>query len=121
MVKLFCAVVGAAGSAFPVEIDASELVGELKEAIKDKKKNDLEKTDADKLELYLAKKGDAWLTENEVKGVSHTSGLTLLDAARAEISVVSLSEKDVRHQIDKHQVAAGNGPVNVLVVVPACA
>ncbi|GMF36237.1 unnamed protein product [Phytophthora lilii] len=119
MVKLFCAVVGAAGSAFPVEIDASELVGLLKEAIKaEKQKYDFP---VSKLQLYLAKKGDAWLTENEVKGVSHTSGLTLLDAARAEISVVGLSEIDVRHQIDKHQVAAGNGPVNVLVVVPACA
>ncbi|KAI9994777.1 hypothetical protein PInf_011608 [Phytophthora infestans] len=49
MVKLICAMVGSAGRAFPVEIDASELVGDVKEAIKDKNKNDLEKSDADKM------------------------------------------------------------------------
>ncbi|EGZ11069.1 hypothetical protein PHYSODRAFT_264761, partial [Phytophthora sojae] len=44
MVKLFCAIVGAAGSAFPVDIDAGQSVGDLKKAIK-----------ADKLQLFLAK------------------------------------------------------------------
>ncbi|GMF49697.1 unnamed protein product [Phytophthora lilii] len=117
MVKLFCAVVGAAGSAFPVEIDASELVGDLKEAIKDKKKNDLKKTDADRLELYLAKKGDAWLTENEVKEVRDTSGLKHLDAARARLRRVGLSDEDMV-EVDEDDEAAGNGLVNVLVVVP---
>ncbi|KAL7687686.1 putative P-loop containing nucleoside triphosphate hydrolase [Plasmopara halstedii] len=36
MVKLLCAIVGEQGSAFPVDIDASQLVGDLKDAIKAK-------------------------------------------------------------------------------------
>ncbi|ETL82391.1 hypothetical protein L917_17436, partial [Phytophthora nicotianae] len=114
MVKLFCAVVGAAGSAFSVGVDESDTVDDLKKAIRAEPEFGYPNS---KMNLFLAKRGDASLTENEVKGVSDTSGLTHLDVARAEISVVGLSEKDVRHQVDKHQVAAGNGPVNVMVVV----
>ncbi|POM74673.1 Crinkler (CRN) family protein, partial [Phytophthora palmivora] len=114
MVQLFCAVVGAAGSAFSVRVDESDTVDDLKKAIRAEPEFGYPNS---KMKLFLAKRGDAWLTENEVKGVSDTSGLTHLDAARAEISVVGLSEKDVRHQVDKHQVAAGNGPVNVMAVV----
>ncbi|ETN01922.1 hypothetical protein PPTG_23989 [Phytophthora nicotianae INRA-310] len=114
MVKLFCAVVGAAGSAFSVGVDESDTVDDLKKAIRAEPEFGYPNS---KMNLFLAKRGDAWLTENEVKGVSDTSSLTHLDVARAEISVVGLSEKDVRHQVDKHQVAAGNGPVNVMVVV----
>ncbi|EEY59530.1 crinkler (CRN) family protein, putative [Phytophthora infestans T30-4] len=36
MVTLYCAVVGVAGSAFPVDIDESKSVGHLKDAIKEK-------------------------------------------------------------------------------------
>ncbi|KAG2872103.1 hypothetical protein PC116_g28317 [Phytophthora cactorum] len=36
MVKLFCAIDGVAESAFPVNIDAGQLVGDLKDAIKAK-------------------------------------------------------------------------------------
>ncbi|KAI9994774.1 hypothetical protein PInf_011605 [Phytophthora infestans] len=65
MVKLICAMAGAAGRAFPVEIDASQLVGDVKEAIKDKNKNNLEKSDADKLK-------DAFLClEDATKGFFH--------------------------------------------------
>ncbi|KAE9258632.1 hypothetical protein PR003_g35128, partial [Phytophthora rubi] len=46
--KLFCAIVGVAGSAFEVDIDEGASVSALKEAIKDKKKNDLKDVDADK-------------------------------------------------------------------------
>ncbi|KAG2768153.1 hypothetical protein Pcac1_g20609 [Phytophthora cactorum] len=35
MVKLFCAIVGDAGSAFPVDIDVGQSVGDLKKAIKE--------------------------------------------------------------------------------------
>ncbi|OWZ12790.1 Crinkler (CRN), partial [Phytophthora megakarya] len=55
MVKLFCAIVGVAGSSFPVDIDENETVGDLKDAIQDKKPNDLKDVDADKLQLFLAK------------------------------------------------------------------
>jgi hypothetical protein len=40
MVKLFCALVGAAGSAFPVDIDGSQSVGDLKDKIAEKQKYD---------------------------------------------------------------------------------
>ncbi|KAG2850628.1 hypothetical protein PC119_g18296, partial [Phytophthora cactorum] len=118
MVKLFCAIVGAAGSVFSVKVDESDSVDDLKDAIKEKNSATIT-CDAKDLQLYLAKKGDAWLTEEEVKkGVSDTTGLKLLDAVRAEIGDVGLSQDDVRLQVTKEEVAALKGPVNVLVVVP---
>lgn len=114
MVKLFCAVVGAAGNAFPVDIDASQSVGDLQKAIKVELEYD---SAAIKLQLYLAKNGATWLTENEVNGVSDTSGLTHLDAGRAKLWRVGLSDEDMV-EVDEEGEAAGNGPVNVLVVAP---
>jgi serine/threonine-protein kinase RIO1 len=62
MIKLFCAVVGD-GSVFPVDIDASETVGDLKDAVKEKQGYDFA---ASKLTLYLAKKEDgAWLIDDD--------------------------------------------------------
>ncbi|KAG4221161.1 hypothetical protein PC116_g30362, partial [Phytophthora cactorum] len=62
MVTLFCAVVGVAGSAFPVDIDANKSVGHLKDAIKEKNAATIT-CDAKDLQLFLAKKGGAWLTQ----------------------------------------------------------
>ncbi len=62
MVKLVCAVVGEKGSAFPVTIDVSELVGDLKKSIALKQKYDFA---ANKLQLFLAKKGERWLRDDE--------------------------------------------------------
>ncbi|POM67835.1 Crinkler (CRN) family protein, partial [Phytophthora palmivora] len=62
MVKLFCAIVGVAGSAFSVRVDESDTVGYLKKEIKEKKPNDLKNVDAKNLQLFLAKTADgAWL------------------------------------------------------------
>ncbi|KAG4037227.1 hypothetical protein PC123_g27208 [Phytophthora cactorum] len=67
MVKLFCALVGVAGSAFPVDIDENKSVGHLKDAIKAKKPNDFKDVDADKLQLFLAKTDDgAWLKSKDL-------------------------------------------------------
>ncbi|EGZ14158.1 hypothetical protein PHYSODRAFT_363598, partial [Phytophthora sojae] len=67
MVKLFCAIVGAAGSAFPVDIDGGQSVGDLKKAIKAEKTNDFKDIDADKLKLYVAKtEGGAWLRSKDL-------------------------------------------------------
>ncbi|KAG0378734.1 hypothetical protein BGX24_002966 [Mortierella sp. AD032] len=53
-IKLFCLVDGEAlSNAFPVEIESSKTIGDLKEAIKSKKKNDFQKIDANKLILQL--------------------------------------------------------------------
>ncbi|KAG1707076.1 hypothetical protein DVH05_026272 [Phytophthora capsici] len=55
MVKLYCAIVGAAGSAFSVEVGEDQTVDDLKLAIKNQKPNDLKDVDRDKLQLFLAK------------------------------------------------------------------
>lgn len=73
MVKLWWSVVGAEGSAFAVTIDTSESANGLKKVIKTERSSRIE-CDVDELRLYLAKKGDAWLTENELKYVKETSG-----------------------------------------------
>ncbi|KAG2957489.1 hypothetical protein PC119_g27316 [Phytophthora cactorum] len=64
MITLYCAVVGVAGSAFPVDIDENKSVGHLKDAIKEKK---MYQFPADELQLFLAKKGDgAWLNGDDL-------------------------------------------------------
>ncbi|EEY70601.1 Crinkler (CRN) family protein [Phytophthora infestans T30-4] len=117
--KLFCAIVGVAGSVFSVRVDESDSVDDLKEAIKAKKPNDFKDVDAYKLQLFLAKteKGNgAWLTEKDVKeGVSDTSDLKLLGAAQARLRLVGLSDRDVGG-VDEKEAAEGRGPVNVVVV-----
>eukprot|EP00644_Phytophthora_capsici_P015141 jgi/Phyca11/511091/fgenesh2_kg.PHYCAscaffold_75_\ len=52
--KLFCAIVGVAGSAFSVEVGEDQTVDDLKDAIK--VKNDDIKCPARELQLFLAKK-----------------------------------------------------------------
>uniref|UniRef100_K3XBH8 Crinkler effector protein N-terminal domain-containing protein n=1 Tax=Globisporangium ultimum (strain ATCC 200006 / CBS 805.95 / DAOM BR144) TaxID=431595 RepID=K3XBH8_GLOUD len=74
MVKLVCVVVGEEGSAFPVDIEPTQLVGDLKDAIQKKKPNRI-KCDADELQLFLAK-GDAWLPSNDPDVVAMRSGET---------------------------------------------
>ncbi|KAL3666462.1 hypothetical protein V7S43_008710 [Phytophthora oleae] len=119
MVELFCAIVGETRSAFPVYIGGGESVFALKAAIKAEMSNRFRDVDANKLQLFLAKKDKGrgvWLTEGEVMhGVSDTSDLKLLRSARAELGSVGLSEDDVRFQVSEEQVADLKGPVNVLV------
>nr|ALV13261.1 CRN112c [Phytophthora sojae] len=118
MVKLYCAVVGVAGSAFSVRVDESDTVDDLKKSIKAKKPNDLKDIDADKLELYVAKRDGEWLTEADVKsGVTDITGLVRLEVVRAKLFSVGLSD-EVVSEVDAQEEAAGRGPVNVLVVVP---
>ncbi|KAL7999158.1 putative P-loop containing nucleoside triphosphate hydrolase [Plasmopara halstedii] len=117
MVTLFCAIVGEKGSAFSVDIDASQSVDQLKDAIAQEKKYDFA---ADELELYLAKKGESWLTENEVKNsVRDISNFVPLDVSRAPLNIVGLSENDVYYQVTVEDNKAKKVPVNVLVVVPS--
>ncbi|TDH70030.1 hypothetical protein CCR75_007027 [Bremia lactucae] len=63
MLELVCAVIGVK-AVFPVDIDEKKIVGALKDAIKAKIPSKV-KCDASDLELYLARKGDAWLSESE--------------------------------------------------------
>ncbi|KAG2782154.1 hypothetical protein PC116_g34436, partial [Phytophthora cactorum] len=87
MVKLFCAIVGDAGSAFPVDIDAGQSVGDLKDAIKAKKPNKIT-CDADELQLFLAKKADgAWLQDDD-------PGVLELDEGRIHRDLQTLIDGD---------------------------
>ncbi|KAL3658060.1 hypothetical protein V7S43_016904 [Phytophthora oleae] len=117
MASLYCGVVGEAGSAFLIDIEEGKSVDQLKDAIKRKKSATIN-CDANMLQLFLAKKNGVWLTEADVKeGVSDTTGLEPLKAARASLRSVGLSDEDVGG-VDEAEAAEGRGPVNVLVVVP---
>jgi hypothetical protein len=120
MVTLFCTFVGVKGDAFSIDIDESKLVSDLKNKIKNERKNDLRKVDADTLQLFLAKKGDdTWLTQKQVEeGISSTSEFESLDVAGVPLNLVSLSEEDIRFQVTKEDVKGKNVPCHVLVVVP---
>lgn len=71
-------------------MDESDSVGDLKKAIGAEPEFDYPNSEMD---LFLAKRGDEWLTENEVKEVRDTSGLKHLHAARAKLRLVNLSDK----------------------------
>ncbi|KAE9020859.1 hypothetical protein PR003_g12891 [Phytophthora rubi] len=120
MVTLYCAVVGVAGSAFPVDIDETLCVGDLKDAIKDMKTY---RFPAYELQLFLARKDKgrgAWLTEEEaMSGVGDTTNLELLESALSAIGDIGLSEEEVWLEVTKEAVEDLKGPVHVLVVVPS--
>jgi Crinkler effector protein N-terminal domain len=79
---LFCALVGKKGSPFPVTIEDSETVSDLKDAIKLEKENALKEIDANKLKMYLAKKQDAWLasSSDEVNDLKRGEKTSRIDA-----------------------------------------
>uniref|UniRef100_H3H4Z7 Crinkler effector protein N-terminal domain-containing protein n=1 Tax=Phytophthora ramorum TaxID=164328 RepID=H3H4Z7_PHYRM len=113
MVKLFCAIVGVAGSAFPVDIDPDQLVGDLKDAIKGENPATIT-CDAKDLQVFLAKmEGSAWLDGAGAAAVAldergHPQGFVQMDP--------TLWIKNPKHFGDNFQ--PGEGQVHVLVVVP---
>ncbi|KAG3121126.1 hypothetical protein PI126_g24461, partial [Phytophthora idaei] len=117
MVKLFCAIVGEAGSAFEVKIDDAESVSALKEAIAGKLKYTGR---ADKLQLFLAKTADgAWL-QNDDPGVPeleegriHPDVQTLIDGNKM---TANWTIKDVLDA--NHLPTPQSKQVHVLVVAP---
>ncbi|KAE9012483.1 hypothetical protein PR001_g15649, partial [Phytophthora rubi] len=113
--KLFCAIVGVAGSAFEVDIDEGASVSALKEAIKDKKKNDLKDVDADKLQLFLAKTADGkWLPSNDPDVVAMRSG-----AVSEKVQNLLNGQIDPAEEIaDVFVPAPQKKEIHVLVVVP---
>uniref|UniRef100_A0AAV1TQZ8 Crinkler effector protein N-terminal domain-containing protein n=1 Tax=Peronospora matthiolae TaxID=2874970 RepID=A0AAV1TQZ8_9STRA len=60
VVSLVCAIVCVPESLFVVEVDTNELVGSLKDAIKEKKRTSNTCVASD-LQLYLAKDNRTWL------------------------------------------------------------
>ncbi|KAL3659188.1 hypothetical protein V7S43_015766 [Phytophthora oleae] len=107
MVKLFCAIVGAAGGAFEVDIDEEASVYALKKAIREKPHN-LKNVNADELQFFLAKtEGGAWLSSD--------------DAALSPDQVESLMNLEM-YSTDKIGDLFGGPPtkntIHVLVLVP---
>ncbi|ETI33430.1 hypothetical protein F443_19887 [Phytophthora nicotianae P1569] len=111
MVKLFCAIVGVAGSAFEVDIDAVQLVGDLKKMIAEDQKFDFA---ANKLQLYLAKKNGAWLSSKDPDVISMRSGVI-----PEQVKTLMNVEVDPADDIgDVFEGAPTKKTVHVLVVVP---
>ncbi|KAG2765830.1 hypothetical protein PC129_g22197 [Phytophthora cactorum] len=112
-ISLECAIVGQAGT-FDVDTDDSAKVSRLKKKIKVEKKNDLKDVDADKLQLFLAKKANGkWLDGAGVVAVTldgdgHPQGFEQMDPT-------------LWINNDKHfgkNFGPAEGEVHVLVVVP---
>ncbi|KAL3660540.1 hypothetical protein V7S43_014296 [Phytophthora oleae] len=99
---------------FHVDIVEDTSVGELKIAIT----SALRYTGRpDKLQLYLAKKGSAWLTERDVlEGVSDLNDDNRLKFARATLEVVGLAS-DQLGKVSDEDAAGGLGPVHVVVEI----
>ncbi|KAE9260628.1 hypothetical protein PR003_g34281 [Phytophthora rubi] len=73
MVKLFCAIVGVAGSAYGVEVARGGAVDDLEDAIR-KKSSDRIECD-DQLQLFLAMtEGPEWLSSMDPDVISMRSG-----------------------------------------------
>ncbi|EEY59526.1 Crinkler (CRN) family protein [Phytophthora infestans T30-4] len=119
MVKLFCCIVGVAGSAFSVEVDEDKTVDDLKEAIKAKKANDFKEADADKLQLFLAKAGgNAWLSSltEDVKKLKKGEKTALVKSLTQE-------EKELQGEDPLSECLEGMDPpkvkqIHVLVALP---
>ncbi|KAG2909625.1 hypothetical protein PC114_g10055, partial [Phytophthora cactorum] len=118
MFKLFCAIVGEAGSVFPVDIDAGQSVGDLKDAIKAKKPNKIT-CDADELQLFLAKTDDgAWLSSltEDVKKLKKGEKTVFIEALTQEEQELQAEDplEDVLYRMDPPSARQ----IHVLVVVP---
>ncbi|KAF0714986.1 Aste57867_3616 [Aphanomyces stellatus] len=119
MPKLFCVVVGDEGSPFPVDVAADETVGDLKKKIKGEIMYDGR---ADRLELYIALKNGAWLSDEDpdLEGLSQTA------EGNAVLPLYIIDERKMKatKKLSKF-FSGGNYPaycndekIHVLVVVP---
>ncbi|KAG2766561.1 hypothetical protein Pcac1_g22129 [Phytophthora cactorum] len=126
MVTLYCAVVGVAGSAFPVDIDVNKSVGHLKKAIKEENLDDptLKNVAAKDLQLFLAKKGDAWLPDDDPAALELEEGKTHQDLQKViggEKMKATWTIEDVliaNKMTKRRQRAPKSKQIHVLVVVP---
>ncbi|KAG2771077.1 hypothetical protein PC112_g25396 [Phytophthora cactorum] len=113
MVKLFCAIVGVVGSAFEVDIDEGQKVGDLKKAIKDQSDGLI--TDPwPKLQLFLAKKHGAWLDGAGAAAVTLDEDGPL--RGFGDQMDPTLWVKNAKYFGENFQ--PGEGQIHVLVVVP---
>ncbi|KAL8003041.1 hypothetical protein Plhal703r1_c13g0064631 [Plasmopara halstedii] len=121
MVKLICAIVGPAGNAFPVDIDADQLVGDLKDAIRAKNPDTI-KCEAAKLELFLAMTdGGAWLSSqsDDVKKLKKGEKTALIKLLIKEDQQLQ-AEDPLEYVLRENNMATPQSrQIHVLVVVPA--
>ncbi|OWY92244.1 Crinkler (CRN), partial [Phytophthora megakarya] len=115
MVKLFCAIVGVAGSSFPVNIDENETVGDLKKAIKDQS-DGIITCPRSQLQLFLAKKGVGWLPSNELASVQGEEAKTMKGFERVPVTDATWTIKDVLTEMKMPNPQSRQ--IHVLVVVP---
>eukprot|EP00644_Phytophthora_capsici_P001142 jgi/Phyca11/129711/e_gw1.86.23.1 len=123
MMKLFCAVVGEAESVFHVDIEPGETVSDLKDAIKEINKHDpvLKNVTAMNLQLFLAKKGGAWLSGDDPavleleEGEIHPDILEMMDAKPM------LDDKTLQFLLfEKNKLPQpSTNQIHVLVEIPA--
>ncbi|KAG2784779.1 hypothetical protein PC118_g24698 [Phytophthora cactorum] len=119
MVQLFCAIVGVAGSAFEVDIDEAASVSALKEVIWGKIKEKFIHDDkfrsvvASDLKLSLAKKGGAWLRDDDSLDAMLRSGTVDTSCMK-----MRASWKLNKPSLFGPGVSLGEDVVHVLVVVP---
>jgi len=107
--KLFCAVVGVKNIAFPVEIDASKLVSDLKDAIRVKQKYEFVVCE---LRLYLTKRRAKWLKEDDLEGFSVLCGsfMRMKASLRIDDSDFKFPDEDKRNR----------GEIHILIEIPEC-
>ena len=119
MVKLFYVIVGVKGSAFSVDIDASQSVWDLKKAIKEENKNI--RGPAHNLQLFLAKGTDgAWLKDDDLaaqqlyKGERHPH---IQQVIRGEQGIATRTLQRWLF-VDNNMLQPSPEQIHVLVVVP---
>lgn len=116
--KLFCALVGAAGSAFPVVFATSQSVDDLKKAIKEKMPRTIT-CDADEVDLYLAKTGNAWLDSSTDDAKKLKKG-----EVTPAIEAMTNEDKELQGESGLRKVLLGmptasTDQIHVLVVISA--
>ncbi|EGZ04747.1 hypothetical protein PHYSODRAFT_292763 [Phytophthora sojae] len=122
MVKLFCAIVGAAGSAFEVDIDEGASVSALKDAIKAKNPATIT-CDANDLQLFLAKKDEgrgAWLPDDDQAALDLEDGKIHEDIQALIDGEKMKATKTLQHWLfEKNEMPPpSTDQIHVLVVVP---
>ncbi|KAL8002069.1 hypothetical protein Plhal703r1_c17g0081511 [Plasmopara halstedii] len=121
MVKLICAIVGAASNEFEVNIDNTASVSALKVAIKAKNPNDMKGIDADRLELFLAKtEGGAWLSSqsDDVKKLKKGEKTALIESLIKEDQQLQAEDPLEYVLRENSMVTPQLTQIHVLVLVP---
>eukprot|EP00644_Phytophthora_capsici_P019405 jgi/Phyca11/577802/estExt2_Genewise1.C_PHYCAscaffold_4740001 len=120
--SLQCAIVGQIGSSFDVEIDDGKKVNKLKEMIQVKNRETI-KCDAEDLRLFLAKKGNAWLPDDDPaaqdleEGKVHTAIQALIDGEKMKEARTIADVLDDNNMTGEER-APKSRQIHVLVVVP---